>query len=146
MPLPIRAAFEQAVDIAGFGNRVADRATWIQRGERILEYHSYFQAQFSQFIGRRGKNVPAAEANLAAMRLRQPHDRTADGGLAATGFTDDAQNLSLRQREGNVLDGVNVNGLALPPHRIIGRQSAHIEDRLLAHGRGSARGKRHSAR
>ena len=135
----------QAVNITGLGDRVANRAPRIERCKRVLEHHSDFQAQLFQVVGGGGENVVAGKQNLAAMRLCQADDRTADTCLAASGFADNAEHLALCEGEGDVFHGLDANCLAPAPQGVVRRQAAHVEKWRLGHGV-TPRGKWHSAR
>src|SRR5205823_4024492 len=59
------------------------------------------------------RDVTAAEDDLAAGRIEQPHDAARKRRLAAAGLADDAECLPLVQRERDAVDGFHRRDLLL---------------------------------
>src|SRR5258707_12002100 len=75
-----------------------------------------------------------AVRSLASGWLFEPQDQSADGGLAAAGFADQAQGLPRIDRKAHVFDRSHDRGLASEPgaHREMLGQAAHRQERLGA--------------
>src|SRR5947208_12689898 len=103
--------FRQALMAAqAFGDLLADRQHWVERGHRLLEDEAdLLGADIVQFVARERHEVAALEQDLAvddaARRHRdQLQDRHRGDGLAAAGLADHAERLALVERDVDAVD------------------------------------------
>src|SRR5262245_35533122 len=92
-----------------------DRADALPRVEarvRILENHLHLPPQRPKLSRLQLRDVLSLEADGAFRRLEQPHDRSAERGLAAAGLADEAERLTLLDGERDVVHGVDASDLA----------------------------------
>src|SRR5207248_5497033 len=85
----------------------------VQRRERVLEDHHHLAAYRAHLAPGQVRDVAAAEDDLAARRIEQPHDAARERRLAAAGFADDSQRLALVEREGDAVDRLHSRDLLL---------------------------------
>ncbi len=80
----------------------------VERAERILEDHLHLPALPAQGLAAQSHADRTVEADRAGGRLDQPQHQPGDGGLAGTGFADQAEALAARQRERGIADGADL--------------------------------------
>src|SRR4029450_5347322 len=71
------------------GQDAANRRTWIQRGERVLEDHLDLWPQPTKFGPRDSRNVAAFEQPSAAVAIQQLDQKPAQRRLAGPAFAHD---------------------------------------------------------
>ena len=101
------AGVPDAGDDQRLGNDVADAPTRIERGDRVLEDQLHAAAHLAQSLAPHRGQILAVEQHLARYRRPQLQHRTAERGLAATGFADKAQRLAARDLEADIGDCVH---------------------------------------
>ena len=128
------AVGNEPVDVHRLTDDLADRHAWIERCVGILEDNLDFASDCLQLGRRSGREIYAGESDLASGWLFEPQDQSADGGLAAAGFADQAQGLPGIDRKAHVFDRAHDRGLASEPgaHREMLGQAAHRQERLGA--------------
>ena len=89
----------------------------VQRRVRVLEDHLHLAPQRHELLARACVTSVAAEAQRAAGRLEQPHDRARQRRLAAARLADEAERLALVQGERDVVDGMHVTDDAVDEDR-----------------------------
>ena len=93
--------FAKAVNVQGLGNDVGNGHARVQRGIGVLKDHGRLGAElFEVALGLHGF---AVVIDLAARGLIELQNRAADGGLAAAGFADQTEGLTLFDEEGHVV-------------------------------------------
>ena len=83
----------------------ADRVTWVEGRERILEDHLDLAAVGLHLARFEAGDIATVEADLSGSRLEQLADDTTGGRLAATGLPHKAESLTLRDIEAHAVDG-----------------------------------------
>ena len=71
----------------------------VQAGLRVLKDHLHLRAEFPQIIALQRRQVMFAQPDFTGGRRVKAQDRPARGGLAATGFANDAQRLAFQNVE-----------------------------------------------
>ena len=87
-----------------FADDVAHAHARVHRRERILEDELHAPAHGAQLLAVHRGQVLAFEQDAALGRISQPDQALAGGGLAAAGFTDQAQGLAARHRQRDAID------------------------------------------
>src|SRR5690606_14651969 len=81
-------------------------------GARVLEGHLHRRADISEVRLRSIGDLAPLDPDRAARGVVEPEDHPATGGLAAAGFTDEAERFALVDVEADVVDGLHVADLA----------------------------------
>ena len=105
-----------------------DVAPRVQRGPRVLEDDLDRLAQVQRALALAREQLLAAEPDAAGGRLVHADGRVGDGALAGARLAHQAQGLSLVQGEGDAVDRLDGDRLALWPCRC-GRRRSTSSDR-----------------
>ena len=134
------------MDPERLGDQALHRQPGAQRGERVLEHHRDLPAIGPERRIRARARAHAVEVDGAGGRPDQPHDRAAEGRLAAAALADDAERLPGRERERHLEHGVDERVAHAAQQRRHGAHRPIAHDQIvdleqLSHGRadGSAR-------
>src|SRR2546423_8452416 len=105
-----------AVDEKAFAHDLPHGHARVQRTVRILEDDLHFPPDLVQLLFVRLEDAPPLEKRLTRRGRDQPQDRARHGGLARTGFTDQAQGFALLDVKADVVDRLDVRhgGLEQP--------------------------------
>src|SRR5205814_514286 len=101
-------AARDAVHFDRLTDDVADVHARVQAADRVLENDLHLSAESPQVLAVVVKEIFTFVAHFAAGGGDQAKNRSAHGGLAATGFTDQAQCFAGRYVEAHAVDGFNV--------------------------------------
>jgi hypothetical protein len=98
---------------AEVGQRLADdiasREARIERGIGILKYHLHLATLQSQRLTFQMRDVETIELNGASRRCLQAINAFSDGGLAATGFTDEAERFAASNIERDAVNSMDMS-------------------------------------
>src|SRR5262245_38687434 len=114
---------------------LADREDRVERRLRVLQDHRDAPPPDLAHLARRaGKDILAAQANLAAHRARtalrqQPHDGERGEALATARLADETENLATPKVEADPVDGLQ----HAATEEEIGDEIADLEDIVAAH-------------
>src|SRR6266545_2770379 len=100
------------VGLHRFGDGVKYGHPRIERGVGVLENHLEIAPRPPQCVALELRQIPAAQNDSAFGGRDQLKNRPPQGGLAATGFADQPEDLSLRQRERNAVHGLDRSDMA----------------------------------
>jgi hypothetical protein len=87
------------------GHGILHRHPRIERRVAVLEHHLHVAPQCRDGDAMRGADRFAIEDQFACVAFDEMQQQACQGGLAAAGFSDDAQGLTLEERERNAVDG-----------------------------------------
>ena len=93
-------------DLEALGDNVADLASRVQRGDRILKIIWSRRTGTAHLARRQAGEIRALEANRAAGGPGQLQHRTGRRGLAAAGLADDPERFALQDVEADPGDGM----------------------------------------
>ena len=99
------------MDDKGLCDKIRNLHTLIQTGGRILKDHLSAGLEHF-FVFRKGapvKHVDALVEDLPALRSVDIHDAARDRGFARAGFPHKAEDLSLPDSEGHLIEGLNIH-------------------------------------
>ena len=94
-----RAISEYPVNVAGFGDGIADRAAGVERGIGVLKNHPDLQSCLRHLAAVAGQKIFAIQGDASAVRPGQAQKNPCKSGLAAARFTYDAQRFTALDRE-----------------------------------------------
>src|SRR5262249_38870696 len=83
---------------------LADGHARVERGERVLEDDLHLPAIWPERGAGEARDVAALDHDAPLGRLDQAQDGAADGRLAAAGFADEAERLTLVDRQRDTVD------------------------------------------
>ena len=101
---------------------LADPLARVQRRERVLEDHLHLAPDGLELRAAGLRDVGAAEADRAAGRVEQAHERARQRRLAAARLADEAERLALAQVQRDVVDGVHVGDRAVEQQPLLDRE------------------------
>ena len=97
----------EAVDAEALGDDLLDRHARGERAVGVLEHHLHVAAQAAELAVLPALDV-LAEEDDAALGGDQPHDGERERGLAGARLADDAEGLAGADRDGGVVDRLDV--------------------------------------
>jgi len=99
-----------------FSNDGPDPEARIERSDRILEDDLHSASEGTHASGIKGQHVLAIEDEAARTGLDQPEQGTPEGGLAGTGFANEADDAAPGQIQIDILDSIDRSPIALEGH------------------------------
>src|SRR5207244_2883584 len=103
------ALVPDAVDLHRVADDRPDALARVERRVRVLEDHLHLAPQRPQRPRAQPADRGAAEDDVAGGGLEQPHNRPAEGRLAAARLADEPQRLAFGDGEADVVDGVHAS-------------------------------------
>ncbi|MNZ91265.1 hypothetical protein D3C78_1102420 [compost metagenome] len=118
---PLARPVSDTVHLQRPGQNGAHGLARVERGEGVLKDHLDAAADAAQFGRCHCRDVGALEGDPAGRWLDQTHQRLAERGFAAAGFTHERHGLARFDIERDVIDGTHGSASA----RVVGGQAMH---------------------
>ena len=138
LPVP----FGKAVQRERLGERLSDRHSRIERGERILENDLQRPPVLPHFVFRQRGQFDSVEPHLAERRFEKPQHEPPGGRLPAAGFADQGQRVAGREIEIDAVHRAHDTRRAPEepaPHGKVLDQALDPQQRCGRNGRGHLR-------
>ncbi len=98
----------EPIDDQGLGHDLADGPTWVQRRDRVLEDHLHLRANVADVFVVEVGQILGIELHRTGGGWWNLHHGSTCRGLAATGFTDQAERLTLTDVDAHIRYSVDL--------------------------------------